>query len=428
MIDQSTLWLQYLAQLSASKTLKGGEALQAVYPYQPWNWGGREPVLGSYSYEEWAALNVVPSVPYLNSNTSPATQSGFDNGYMIWMNALAVGDLHEDPHYVQLQAQLNEASNKSLSDWANVKDVFMNQTKGGGVTFAQWLAEPENEGYAAQLAADKVTLEGVRAEFYEYQKRIVTPVKAMAEAYENAEYQSLSTDPNSGKAVPLRIWATSPKTPWDYLQAITNQKFGGPAVAGNAQSVELSHTSSQYNYHQYYGDAGGGFWDDFIGVGAEGSYEKIDWESFGEEYKVDFAFEDLTTVEVFPRQWYSGTNLTSFGAGPYAANFSQYKAGGTGSYFFGPGGSLSRIYTGLMVAYRPKVTISAGEQFASYLHEQWKAKVGVEIGPFFFGSEHSGETTAASASMSGGSLVLESKSNWPVVVGMSSAWTYPPGE
>lgn len=428
MIEQSTLWLQYLQELAASTTLKGGEALQAIYPYQPWNWGGKEPVFGSYPYEQWAALNVVPAVPFLNGNTSPATESGFDNGYMVWMNALAVGELAEDPHYQKLQQQLAAANEKSLRDWSSVKNVFINTTKGTSGTFAAWLAEAANEGYAAQLTADKAIVEGVRKELLEYQERIETPVKAITAAFNNAEYQTVTTDPNSGKAVSLRTWATSPKNPWEHVEAITNRNFGGPATAGNSQGISLAHSSSQYSYQSFYGAAETGFWDDFIGAGAAGSYSKIDWDSFADQYTIDIKFQDLTTVEVSPRQWYAGTNVTSYGGGPYAAHFSKYKSGGEASYFFGPGGALSRIYTGLIVAYRPTVTITAGEEFAKYLHEQWKAKAGVEVGPFFFGAETSGENTAASATESGGSLTLESKANWPMILGMTSAWTYPPAE
>jgi len=427
MIDQSTLWLQYLQQVAASVTLKGGEALQAVYPYQPWNWGGENPILGSYSYEQWAALNVVPAVPFLNGNTSPATQSGFDTGYLTWINSLAVGDLRNDPHYVELQSQLSEASNTALRDWSNVRNVFMNETRGAGPTFAAWIAEPAQKGYSTQLNADEATIVGLQTELDEYRERIVTPVKAMVEAFKNAEYQALATDPNSRKSVSLPVWATSPRTPWEHVQAITNNRFGGPAVAGSAQSFALEHSSSQYSYHEYYGSAEGGLWDDFIGIGAEGSYRKVDWSSFEEEYKIEFRFEDVITVEVSPRQWFAGTNLTNYGSGPYAANHSTYK-GGPGTYFFGPGGALSRIYTGLIVAYRPTVTITAGTQFASYLHEEWQAKVGIEIGPFFFGGEASGESTEATAEVNGASLTLASKENWPMIVGMTSAWTYPPSE
>lgn len=424
-IDQSSLWLQYMQTLSASITLGGGEAVQAVYPFQEWNWGGQSPILGSYSYDQWATLNVVPSVPYLNGNTSPASQSGFDTGYAIWFNALESENLQKEHSYVLLQSQLREATNKLMGDRQNVENVFLNQTKGTGVTFDKWLAETAHEGYALQLGQDKAKVANLEEQIAEYQKRISTPLKAMRTAFENAEFQGLTTDPNSGKAVSLRIWATTPRTPWEHLQAITNENFEGPAVAGNRHSFSLNESSSHYNYNEYYGEAGGGVWDDFIGIGAAGSYHQIDWSTFAEEYRIDFQFEDFARVQVMPRQWYAGTNIAGYGAGPYMKGWSAYKTG-QGNYFFGPGGALSRIYTDLIVAYRPTVTITAGAQFASYLHQQWEAEVGIEIGPFFFGGKGSGEHTESSATLKEASLTLESKANWPVIVAMCSAWTYQP--
>ena len=73
MVDQSTLWLQYLEQLNTLVTTEPGEGMQAIYPFRAWDWGGQSPVPGSYSYEQWSALNVVPATPYLNANTSPAS-------------------------------------------------------------------------------------------------------------------------------------------------------------------------------------------------------------------------------------------------------------------------------------------------------------------------------------------------------------------
>jgi hypothetical protein len=427
MVDQSSLWLQYLEQLNTIVALQPGEALQAIYPFQPWDWGGQSPMPNSYSYEQWSVLNVVPSAPYLNSNTSPASQSGFDTAYSNWMNTLAIGDLAKDPHYTSLQAQVAAAAAKLTTDNQSAMDVWQNQTGGTGETFEAWKADPQNLGYVAQLNADALALSGLETELTNYQEQIVSPVQAIQTAFNNVAFQTAVTNPNSGKTVQVRIWGTSPPTPWAYLENITNNDFGGKATAGNPRSFTLDQTSSQYDYEETSTEGGGAFWDDFIGIEAGGEYSKVDWSQFDSEYSVAFSFQDLTTVPVLPDAWYQGADVASYSQGPYSAGFSAFDSG-AGNFYFGVGGALSRIYTDLIVAYRPKVVITAGSDFTTSLQEKWKAEAGIEIGPFFFGSETSGEKTSSTVTVSDASLVLESTANWPVIIGMKSAWTVAPGK
>lgn len=427
MVDQSTLWLQYMETLSTAVTLQPGESLQSVYPFQPWSWGGKSPIADSYSYDQWSVLNVVPSTPYLNTNTSPASQSGFDTGYSNWFNTLAIGDLATDAHYQALQAQVAAAATTLTRDAQNVQNVWRNQTGGTGETFAAWQADPLNAGYVAQLQADAEALTGLQAELKQYQAQIQSPVQAILAAFGDPSHQTYVTDPNSGKQTQVRIWGTVPDTPWDHVEAITRNNFGGDAVAGNPLSFTMDQSTSKYDYSAYSVEGGGGVWDDFIGVEAGGKVSGVDWSEFDSEYTIQFDFEDFTSIDVTPDAWYQGTDVASYSKGPYATGFSEF-ASGSDNFFFGVGGALSRIYTRLIVGYRPTVTLTAGSTFSTYLEQQWESEDGIEIGPFFFGSEQSGETSSSSVSVQDESLVLKSTADWPVIVGMVSAWTVPPAE
>ena len=425
MVDQSTLWLQYLEQVNTLVALQPGEGLQAIYPFQSWDWGGQSPVPNSYSYEQWSSLNVVPSTPYLNSNSSPASQSGFDTAYGNWMNTLAIGDLAKDSHYQSLQQQYGDALAKQQQDADNIRNVWMNQTGGTGVTLDKWMADPMNASYSEQLNADTLKVSGLFTELQNYQNQIESPVQGIQSAFNDVAHQTEVTNPNSGKSVQVRIWGTSPNTPWAYVEAVTNQNFGGNATAGNPRSFTLNSESSTYDYEQTSTEGGGEVWDDFIGIEAGGEYSKVDWSQFDSNYSASFSFQDLTTVEVLPDAWYQGADVASYAKGPYATGFSEFDSGGN-NFFFGVGGALSRVYSAMIVAYRPKIVITAGSDFTTYLHEQWKTEAGIEIGPFFFGSESSGEKTSSTVSVQDASLVLESTANWPVVIGMKSAWTIAP--
>ncbi|MDQ1685718.1 MAG: hypothetical protein QOC82_2455 [Frankiaceae bacterium] len=421
--DQSTLWLQYLEQVNTLVALQPGEALQAIYPFMPWDWGGQQPVVGSYSYEQWSMLNVVPGAPFLNTNTSPAATSGFDRAYQTWMNTLAIGDLASDSQYLKLQQQVYAAASKVQGDLASLNNIWKNQTGGTGPTFAAWLTS--NPGYSAQLTTDENALSGLQTELANYQTEIESPLQQILSDYNDADYQTGVTDPNSQKSIQVRIWGTTPVTPYTYVEAITGNNFGGDATAGSARSFSLNNSSSTYSYNEYYAEGGGGLWDDFFGFEAGGTYSHVDWTQYSDQYTVNFSFQDLATIPVLPDQWFSGASIKSFANGPYSTGFSEFESG-SNNFFFGAGGALARIYTALVVAYRPTITVTVSNDFASFMQDKWTAEGGIEIGPFFFGSETSGETTSSKVSVNGSDLTIASTANWPMIIGMKSAWTVPP--
>ena len=427
MVNQETLWLQYLQALTDQVQLGAGEALQAIYPFQTWDWGGRRPAPNDFPYEQWQVLNVVPADPYQNTDAgAAATQNGFDTAYSNWFNLLAVGDLDHDHQYQHYQDQLVDATRAMTKDVNNAQNTWRNQTGGTGVAFDKWLAQPAQVALRTQLKEDKQDVVAKQEELDDYRLRIKTPVKTIAAAYNDTSFQGYTTDPISGKSVQVRLWGSVPASPYDYVEKITGNTFGGPATNGNPGEAEVTASSRSFDYSTFYAQGGAGWWDDFLAFRAGGSYEKIDWSTFSSDYHLSISWEDMTKVTVDPDGWYAGSNITTYGgSGPYATGYSAFKDGGK-SYFFGPGGSLSRIYSGLIVAYRPSVTISASEEFASYALEKWKANAGILVGPFFFGSSASSETSRSTAKQSGGKLTLSSTADWPMIIGTTSTWTLSP--
>ena len=426
MVNQETMWLQYLNMLNTQVSLESGEALQSIYPYQTWDWGGQRPVDHSYSYEQFLALNVVPATPGQNSSEDAgASQSGFDLAYQNWFDHLAIGDLAHDKHYQQLQDDLNNANTKYTDDYLNAKNVWKNETGGNGESFEKWLNDPGQFGTLTQINEDKQNVVAQEAELDNYRKRIQTPINNITKEFANPGYQANVTNPNSGKSIPVRIWGTDPINPYKYVEQITGNNFGGNASNGKAASASFKQTSSQYDYSKVYGEGGAGVWDDFIMIDTGGTYEKIDWTKFSDSYGIEIAWQDLGNISVTPDQWFAGTNITSFGKGPYSTGFSEYQ-NGNDNFFFGPSGAICRIYKNLIVAYRPTITISAGSSFSSYLFEQFNSEDGILIGPFYFGSKQTSTHQKSTAKTSGGKITIQSNDDWPLIVGMISAWTLPP--
>lgn len=426
MVDQSTIWMQYLQALQTKVTLESGEALQAIYPYKSWDWGGRSPVANAYSYDQWLALNIVPSDPLQDQDSgAAASQLGFDAAYLNWANMLAVGDLAHDEAYQKLQDALTASANKYNTDYLDIQNVWKNQTEGASPDFNTWLNDPAQLSYNTQIAENKNDLSAKQEELDDYRSRIKSPVKTIIQDFNNENYQSSVRNPASGKSVPLKIWRTNPLNPFAYIQQITNNNFGSDATKGAKDTIRFNHSTQTFSQNDIY-VAGKGKWFDFIRINAKGSYEQIDLSQSNSEYSIEIGWQDLKTIPITPDAWYKGTNITTYGKkGPYATGFSAFQSNDD-NYFFGPGGAISRIYTAMIVCYRPTVTISGSESFSTDLQKRWEASTGLQIGPFYFRGKSAGGSHQSTATTTDGKFTIESHDDWPLIIGQKSAWTLSP--
>lgn len=422
--DDVTMWLRYAERLAAMIRPPAGEAVQVTTPSTPWDWGGQSPPPGSLPYAQWSLLNVVPSNPQEQTNSNAAAGgSGFDRSYKVWMNSLAVGDLQSDHHYQTLQSSADQTRRQYTADYRSAQAQWRREAPSGTPNFHDWLADPAQLALTDQINTDKQAVENTDQQLQQYVQQIEAPTKDILAAYDEPEYQA--TFSSGAGSVNERTWdlgAGSPN-PIDYVREITGNAFGGDATHGTGSSLEITQDTSEYQYREHYAEWGAAAWLDFLAVGLAGDRkeEKV-WEQAA-DYHVLIEFQDVRRIPVKAGGWYSGVD--TFANGPYATGFSKDKSGGD-NYFFGPGGSLSRIYTGMVVAYRPKVTLTTSESYSTSLHEAWQREGGLDFGPLVFGTEESGESTSAKAERDGATLTLTSSANWPVILGMTSAWTAPP--
>jgi hypothetical protein len=433
-MDQTKLWRQYIQAINGTIKPGPGQVFHLAYPYGRWSWGGREPVNGSYPYEQWAALNVVPGHPSINLNAQSAS-SGFDVAYRNWANVLTVGDLGKDRHYLSLQEEVATASNELDKRIDEAKVEWQKETEGRDVDFESWLGSLENSGYQDRIGLAQDDYKAKLGELDGYRQRVQSPVDAILAAYENSDYSAEVTNPASGGSIRVRTWVTDPASPWDYVSSITNGNFGGDATAGTSSSTSFDSESSEYRYTQTNVDLEGGAGalvdGGFFGLEGSAGYNRIDTSDFSSSYRFEIGWQDLAIVKVSPSGWFSGADLASYGRGVnYATGFSAWK-NGSDNYFFGSGGALSRIVAAVVVAYRPKVTIEAGSSFASSLEQTWVADAGVEgsvfeVGGLEFGAGASRERKASNLSRSGASVTLESADDWPLILGFISSWTLAP--
>ncbi|XVS66631.1 hypothetical protein ACQPYE_11380 [Actinosynnema sp. CA-299493] len=421
---QEKLWRQFMKAITDTVSLTGSEALQVVYPFTPWDWGGKDWVEGTYPYEQWAALDVVPALPLQNAKESPASaQSGFSTGFKNWYTKLAIGDTQGDEHYQRLQAELktlegkyNRALNTGKAAWIN---------SGSTATFAVWLSTDDGYSYNAAIKEARKELENQQDTIDEYLDRLQTPVKDIKKRYNDPSYKVTVWNPITNKDVVLRTWATNPLAAIQHVNTITDTNYGHDATKGNKATIKFDYSSTKYDSDAY--EFGGKVtWQDFgYAVDVQGNYQSIKWNEVSENYSVEVTYQDLTTVTVSPDGWYAGTDITTYGRGPYATGYSAFKDGDK-NYFFGPGGALSRLYTGLIVGYRPTIKLDLGEAVSNFLYTHWEANATVRIGPFAFNANGENENESSTMTKKGSGLEIQSNANWPMINAMKSDWTLNP--
>lgn len=114
-------------------------------------------------------------------------------------------------------------------------------------------------------------------------------------------------------------------------------------------------------------------------------------------------------VSIRPAGWYDGALVAVKRAGPYAT--------GDRNLFFGEGGVLRNLLTGMYVALRPTVTASVTSSFADALRQQVSPGAQLRIGGLTFGSVH--VAVAGPATGPATTVVASSTASDAVIVGVT---------
>lgn len=118
-------------------------------------------------------------------------------------------------------------------------------------------------------------------------------------------------------------------------------------------------------------------------------------------------------VSIRPAGWYDGALVAVKRAGPYAT--------GDRDVFFGDGGGLRNLLTGMYVALRPTVTASVAPSFADALRHPVASGAQVRIGGLTFGSVGVGVGTGGRATGRLTSVDASSTASDAVVIGVTVA-------
>jgi len=415
----SKLFNQYLTELNnllQAASIRG--VAQAAYPFAAFDWGGKNPQPNVVPYERIQGLNVVPAYN-VQDGTSYGTVPGFGSQYLAFLNKIAVNAAPESAKY---QDAINAAAGQLAADTNKATAAWQNYQKSNSVqiSYVDYLAGP-GLSWASILASDTTALNNANDAYQNYLKSISQPVYDALDKYSSNLVTATTT---GGSNVPNQPdWATS-ETAYGYVMQITGNNFGGDAVKGNDLSFGFSQSTQQFQSNAF-SASGGISYGGFLGFSANGSYSTYSESSFGTTYDLEFSFQDLTSINVTPGSWFDPSVPSNYKNGPFYPGYSGFK-NGSDVYYFGPGGNLSRLATGLVVGYRPKITVSASQSYASKAQTVWQAGGSLSIGPFSFSANASGSSQRASASFTKNTVSITGAGDWGVIVGLVSDWVVAP--
>ena len=242
----NNLYLQYLTALSNTIKLSGDP--QIISPYQIWDWGGTQGSMAGLTWPQYMALNQVPISPGDDSSTWGSV-SGFDSIYNLWLTtALNPFPGQSDQQYKQMQNAVNQAAIALNGAQQTAFTSYKNFATSANSTesYTQWL---QNEGaaYSANITLAQSTLTNAQNALNAYVASKSSAVQNAINTYKSG--LSYITNPITNQPTQVAGWATS-EFAYNYVNTITNNNPGGPVVAGNRMSFEITEATDTYDYQQ----------------------------------------------------------------------------------------------------------------------------------------------------------------------------------
>ncbi|WP_156497235.1 hypothetical protein, partial [Alcanivorax sp. HI0083] len=204
-----TLWGQFMTAFQDQIKIEG--VPQMLTGPTPWNWGGKNPPMGSLPYQQVQFLNIVPASPQVDPNTYGMKQ-GFGDQYRMFLNFL-MADGGEAGQ--ALQQKISDASHNLFQIQSSVNVAYQNfkQQTSSTESFDDWLA---NEGLASasQLNQAKAQLKEANSNYTEYMQKLKGPISEATKRYDDNLVTVVGQDGNSVKD--QSAFQIS-ETPWDYV-------------------------------------------------------------------------------------------------------------------------------------------------------------------------------------------------------------------
>ena len=312
----------------------------------------------------------------------------------------------------ELDSLINRAQTKALEDDSASMIAFVTakkkaQSVGLDLKYTSWLV---SSGWQKILDGDQLLINKLANEKAGILNQHPDSQKAIA-AYTPPKPDDPTTDKAflkcSVKGTEMwRAIYTAP-TPQDIINMMSK---GG-------QEISFRLNSSKFSCEMENCWAGGNasFDDSFFSINLGGSWQKFDLTASGQSVSLSIKFDKIDQFTVKPGDWYSGTYLGELKKkNKWSGDYSEKKV-------FGKEGLLPLVTTNFIACIGMTASIKISQSSFDRHEEQFKAAVGIRIGPFQFGGEGGHSSDKWNKKTEGSSLTVNLTDAYPYIVGYKVA-------
>jgi hypothetical protein len=236
-------------------------------------------------------------------------------------------------------------------------------------------------------------------------------------------------DPASGPAP--RGWTKVPDgsgmLQWqpDWMIGTTGDAWRASLANGSAGSftVRIDASDKTSDFSRSFAKGSGSVDRFFWSVYVNASWEKIDLTTNDKSLTATISVKSSTIVPVTPGAWYDGGFMRDLAkSGGQGSGFriaDGFNAVGGDNALFGKDGLLSTMVSGLLVVYKPSISITSDKATLESHKEKLEVSGGLRIGPFTLGGEGGHETDFEHSTVNNGTFTAESTSDDPLIIGIT---------
>jgi hypothetical protein len=383
---------------------------QMLYPFMVWDW--KVEPKGFTSASQYNFQSTLPQWSAVGAYTSAGRT--FHQGYQAFLNA--IDPATDDPKLQQelamqwnnLQLAINDLETVS----AQAKVVYADEVgPSNDPPYSQWLGTPSGLPFKTRIEAASKKMMDEQLKYDQLVDRTQSQALKVAQAlFADQQFYTKLDDPG------LKDFPAQPAYSVDQTSAQWVQK----AVRGDVPSGELVWTTgdASFDYRRTWAGGSASVGRIFWSVNVNGSWERLEQLEKDKTTSIQMTIKGWDQISMRPQGWYDSGFLMNHRKGKFLPGYSGDK-NGSDAYFWGSGGTLSLLKTGMVVAYQPSFTIKMSQSTYDLYREKFQAALGFRIGPFTFGSSGGHETETWNKQVSDRVFSGEMTGTLPVILGIN---------
>ena len=379
-------------------------------PFTSYYW--EDPKPGYINYRTYDLFNERPLWSAVQKREAAGTGVYEAYGTVIQFAPKLVPEPSQLHEVEELDSLINRAHVKMQEDEDAVFNLFAIAKKkapsvGAELKYTSWLVSSgwQKTLHGDQLMVGKLENEkaGVLQQYPDNQEAIAayTPPPSSAPTTDKAFLKCSVKGTEIWRAI-----YTAP-TPRDIVNMMS--------MGGQEMFFEIDSSNSSSELKNCWSGGNASLDDGFFGINLGGSWQKLDLTKGGLSVNLSIKFDKIDQFTVKPGDWYSGTYLGELKKrNMWSGDYSE-------KIVFGKEGLLPLITTNVIACIGITMSIQISQSSFDRHKEQFKAAVGIRIGPFQFGGEGGHSSDKWNKKTEGSSFTVSLTDAYPYIVGYKVA-------